>query len=242
MFFKSDYFIPLNIVKKTLLIALVCFLFVSCKKEKTPQEQSSHANAPLPCTAHPATPISNPDMLACKFKTGSFWVFRDSLSGATDTLFVQNLTRTSGYSYSNPGSPCDSLEIFVVSAITKNEPAEPIKRMQYWIYENAILLSNDYYSPGANPLPFLYTPSAQGSGFTIQDSLFIYDRYYHKVGRSEVFEFTTTKRGENPTTLFSKSLRIYFSLEFGPLQLDVYDRLTKQLVERRQVIARTILR
>ena len=74
------------------IIFLIVFLFTQCKKkeENTGTSQSYSTTGPPPCPTSPI-PISDTNMLKCKFKPGTYWVFQDSLTYNIDTLVVESL-------------------------------------------------------------------------------------------------------------------------------------------------------
>jgi len=91
----------------------------SCKENSTetapPPTLAGHS--PRPCVPS-VTHITDPALLACKYLSGSNWVFKDSLGGGIDTLYVQELKRITDLMSS---FSCDTLGIFFVGLSFKKE-------------------------------------------------------------------------------------------------------------------------
>src|SRR5688500_8112393 len=108
------------ILKRKIILCLIIggVICSSCnKKNPTPEKGGLPGHAPSPCTPR-LTPITDVQLLACKYKPGSYWVFKDSLSGAIDTLVVEKLSR---FPYLVSAYSCDTLEYFNVSLRFKKE-------------------------------------------------------------------------------------------------------------------------
>jgi hypothetical protein len=221
---------------------LSIFIFSECKKDN-----NNPSSGGLPCHCPPAcpnppTPITDTNMLKCKFKAGTFWVFKDSLTNNIDTLLVESLS-----SYSNgvpgiPGSYCP-VERLSMKTVFKNDTGNVLIHFTYVITNDGFILNNDFFwVAGAQPLPYAFNSFNVGTTYKTWDSLFVFDRYYKKVGESYAVQFTSTEYINNPTRMYCQSFKSYFNTEFGFLQFDLRDRLTGLLTGRRKIIARNIIR
>jgi hypothetical protein len=231
-----------------LVASFLFFICAACKKNKqqAPAGEQHSLGHPITCPATPA-PIVNQNMVACKFKPGTFWVFKDSVTNNIDTLLVQDLAQSDhSRQFDANGGPC-YVETFYAKAIFKNDTGNVLISMDYILQERGfVLLSKFFWTSGGQQFPYVYTDypifnldnSKDTISFKIRDSLFIGDRYYKKVGESYAVQFVS----ENPNRMYCQSLKTYFNPEFGFLQFDLRDRLTGQLTGRRKIIARNIVR
>jgi hypothetical protein len=180
------------------------------------------------------TRITDPGLLACKYLPGSYWVFKDSLSGGIDTLSVQNLKRIT---YLMSSYSCDTLENFLVESSFKKENIGAYKTMQFYIsvYYNNVTFFNDYMpaSISQNNEVLMYDPNT-----IMHDSLLLNGTFYKKVSETGAMQFVK----DDPNRMESLSVKIFFTPEHGALQIDYRDRLSGILMARRQVINKVILR
>ena len=207
----------------------------SCKKNSAtntaPPHQSGHS--PGPCTPN-VTRIADPGLLACKYLPGSYWVFKDSLSGDIDTLFVQTLKRNPHLMSSNS---CDTLEDFIVELSFKKENVGAYKTMRFCtsVYFKIVTFHNDYM-PAA-----IYKPNdvlMYGLNTIMHNSLLLNGTFYKNVAETGAMQFVK----DDPNRMESQSVKIFFIPEVGVIQIDYRDRLSGLLKVRRQVINKVIVR
>ena len=225
-------------MKKIIIFGLILSLaiYLGCRKKTDapgPGVQSGHT--PGPCVPR-VTPLYNARLLACKYKKGSYWVFKDSVSGTIDTLSVQALNRTPVLYM---GQGCDTLETFRVILAFKNETIPAFKNMTCHIFQDNVRLYNDFiWGTGYNPDKIYIIGSNDADGCKMHDSLLIANTYYKDVGESNAIQFVQA----DPNRMESQSMKIFFSPEWGILQLDFRDRIGGQLTRRHQAMTRNIVR
>ena len=226
-------YITKRIIVLYLIISIVaCW---SCKKNPAtndaPTIQSGHS--PGSCVPK-VTRITDPGLLACKYLPGSYWVFKDSLSGGIDTLFVQELKRTP---YLMSSYSCDTLESFLVESSFKKENTGAYKTMRFYIsvYYKNVTFYNDYMPASISQKNevLMYGPNT-----IMHDSLLLNGTFYKNVAETGAMQFVK----DDPNLMESQSVKIFFTPELGALQIDYRDRLSGVLMARRQVINKVILR
>jgi hypothetical protein len=224
-------------MKKTVVLLLIASLigYWGCHKKKEdpdPGFQGGHNYSP--CVPR-VTPMADARFLACKYKEGSYWVFKDSLSEAIDTLSVQSLVRTP---YLYMGQGCDTLETFRVIVVFKKEAIPAFKEITLHVFQSNVRLYNSFiWKTGDNP-DEIYTVNSMTTGCKMYDSLLIDNTYYKNAGESAAIQFVQA----DPNRMETQSMKVFFNPEYGVLQLDFRDRLGGQLTGRRRVIARNIIR
>jgi hypothetical protein len=224
-------------MKKSLVLLLIASLVIywGCRKKKEEPDPGFQGGHQYTHCTPIYTPMTNPRLLSCKYKEGSYWVFKDSLSGAIDTLSVQTLSRTP---YFYMFQICDTLESFRVIMAFKKETIPAFKEMTCHVFQSNVRLYNNFsWKYGDNP-DEIYTINSTTTSCKMYDSLLIDNSYYKDVGESAAIQFVQT----DPNRMESQSMKIFFNPEFGVLQLDFRDRLGGQLTGRRRVIARNIIR
>src|SRR4051812_26083630 len=128
------------------IICLIVFLFTQCRKKEEKTETSSNysTTGPSPCPTSPI-PISDTNMLKCKFKAGTFWVFQDSLTNNIDTLIVKTLGSYSGsVPYGIPSYWCP-VEKLLMEAIFKNDTGNVLIKINYVIMNDGFFLNSDFF-------------------------------------------------------------------------------------------------
>ena len=139
------------------LFYLFCILsFLSCKKE-----ESAHRD---PCGgAGPADVQIAHELENFKFKPGTYWVFLDTINGATDSIHVNSYSEEVTY------SPCQ----ITFHIYSFNATSYPSMQSMHYELKASELDKNSTTIYGTNP----------PSHF---DSLFIYDQYYYNIVVSTV--------------------------------------------------------
>lgn len=236
-----------NQMKFFLPIVLFILIFSACKKKSTGQDAApGSGHAIVSACPKPAMKLTDPEMVQCKYRPGSFWVYTDSISNSKDTLYVDSLKRMSGYMPFVGNGPCDSAEVFDLKMRFKNEKEAPLKTFHYLVYQLGVLYVNDYRwtvggSDQGSPIFYLANKHLD-SGYRERDSVFIYNKYYKKVGESDEYKLTTTIGMTNETKMFHYTVKSYFNAEFGPVQFDFYDFLSHELKRRYKLVACNIIR
>jgi hypothetical protein len=136
---------------KQLFFFFYILSFLSCKKEEAPHRD--------PCGGvGPADIQIAQELENFKFKSGTYWVFLDTISGITDSIHVNS------YSEEVTQSPCQ-ITFHIYSFNATSFPS-----MQSIDYElkGSELNKNSTTIYGTNPPAHL-------------DSLFIYDQYYYNI-------------------------------------------------------------
>jgi hypothetical protein len=223
--------------KRIIVLCLIVSIVAcsSCKKNSAPDNampnQSGHS--PGPCVPSVES-LTDPGLLACKYLPGSYWVFKDSLSGGIDTLFVQELKPSphlmSSYS-------CVTFEDFIVESSFKKENVEAYKTTRFYIsvYYKHVTFYNDYMPATISQRNevLMYGPNT-----IMHDSLLLNGTFYKNVAETGAMQFVKN----DPNLMESQSVKLFFSPELGTLQIDYRDRLSGLLMARRQVINKVIMR
>lgn len=226
-------YVAKRIIFLYLIISIVVCL--SCKKNSAtndpPPTQLGHS--PGPCVPT-VTRITDPALLACKYLPGSYWVFKDSLSGIIDTLAVQKLERTT---YLQSSYSCDTIENLDVKLSFKKETISAYKTLQFSIsqyYHNVTFFNTHLWEPSSQvSVVLMYGPNSM-----MHDSLKLNSTFYKNVGETGAIQYVK----DDPNRMEEQSMKIFFSPDFGPLQFDLRDRISGELKGRRQVLTRLILR
>ena len=124
--------------------------------------------------------ITDPGSIQAKFKTGTYWVFYDSITSTIDSNVVYE--HSSGFS--KPALACDDSEYWFFRVKRYN----PFEWGMEWY-------SIDPRGMGLNPSehlydPNIYSPTLNNSSLSIHqrlDSIFVYDKYYKNVEMSTFF-------------------------------------------------------
>ena len=173
--------------------------------------------------------ISSSDLQNCKYKTGTYWVFVDSVTNIYDSVAVISFNQGVLNHECNPKYEFHSF---------KTLSSYSAKSIDYLVYNGGIFkdrtkvpnLGTSVYAFSMIYMDYNSASSFPNCLIERLDSIFIYDQYYKKVLRVEV--------EKDPTENQNKS--VYFmNSEFGFLRHDIYrnDILTSQkLLMRKEVI------
>ncbi len=180
-----------------LLCAVLVVSTISCNKE---EEYTGHCGKPF--TSY----ITSADLLNLKYHTGSFWVYIDSVTNTTDSVyvtasssgFIQDVCYNSfeNYSFGTTSYPSMKEESYLLvnGGLFKNPFGANYHGTQiYDDYKTAVYRSN-----------FIAIP---------YDSVFIFDQFYTKVLKVQV--------DKDPTENNAKSI-YYINSEHGFLRHDIY--------------------
>ncbi len=186
-----------------LLITLFPVLIMSCHKE---EEYTGHCGKPF--TSY----ITSADLLNLAYHTGSYWVYIDSVTNETDSVYV------TGNSYGFIQDDCfNSFENY--SFGTTSYPS--MKQAGYLIV-NGGLFKNPF---GAN-----YHGTQIYDDYKTADSVFIFDQFYTKVLKVQV--------DKDPTENNAKSI-YYINSEYGFLRHDIYadtGLVSQKILMRRKIV------
>ncbi len=136
------------------------------------------------------------------FKDGSYWVYKDSISGTIDTLKLQNFYRTFGSEFPGDCEYHDLIYYDLIGSDTIRFSAEAYddKDDGRFDFQNSILgvyikyINNEFYAPGKNKLDKITSINVLG------------ENYYN------VIKYETYGYGYGVT--------IYFAPKIGLIQLD----------------------
>lgn len=200
---------------KYLLIVVFTVSLWSCKKKEDDPIKEDCSNA-----YHYA--LNSADLLSARFRTGTYWVFRDSVTLELDSEYVmaEQLAQ-----YKDPEN-CDLYDYYAY-----NTKIDTFARINvYLINWNGILKSPTSVKDG-NTIYKDYAKTKQNGSLTTYDSLYVYDRYYYNVIKASVAKDTTFN---NKKTVY------YTNSAVGVLKIEIYQNdstlSTKKLLIRKNII------
>ncbi len=198
---------------KKLFLLLTIALFAGCDKEKD-------VTAECPDTYYE---ITSPDLLNNKLKTGSYWIYLDSVNMATDS------TAVSSYSEGKAGK-CEEFHAYAYNMVTYPALlASNIAIYQGGIEKNTGGLPNTGIKIYTD---FNYPDSSSAFNCSRLDSCFIYDRYYKRVEKVTI--------ASDPSNIGKTKSIYYFNSEFGLLRQDKFNAssvlTSKRLLKRKNIV------
>jgi hypothetical protein len=199
-------------MKRLFLICFIAFL-ASCAKEQDVTVKCSSAYYD----------ITSPDLLNAKYKPGTYWVYRDSVSMGTDSTVVASISegnagkceeyKAYGMNLTSYPNLLGSNLAIYYSGLEKNTGGTP---------NTGIKIYTDFNFPDSSST---YVCSRL-------DSVFIYDRYYKRVEKVVV--------AQDPSNTGKTKSVYYFNSTYGLLRHDVYNAsnvlTSKKLVMRKNII------
>ena len=198
---------------KKLFLLLLVVAFVSCKKDEDVTVKCSDTYYD----------ITSPDLLNAKFKTGTYWVYLDSVSLTTDSTIINS------YSEGDAGK-CSEFHAFGFNMVSY--PA--LKASNMAIYFNGILKNSGGLPSSGIPIytDFNFPDSTANYNCSRLDSVFIYDRYYKRVERVIVAKDISNAGS-------TKSI-YYFNSTYGLLRQDIFNASSaltaKKLLMRKNIV------
>jgi hypothetical protein len=207
-----------------------------CKKKEAAKEEPINLQLGHPCTTV-FNKITDSGLLQCEYMVGSWWTYKDSVSGVMDSIKVSSNRRDTGmtlYTLTN----CNLSEIFQAEMIRVNEQEESLRTFSVQVYSNAVLFGSRHFWEQTEP-PVLLNRSGAYPVRKVHDSLFVSDRYYKNVMESVVLRFL---KASDHTRVSPLTLVLYFTSEFGPVQLDLRDQVSGELKSRLKVVDKKIVR
>ncbi len=193
-------------------LCLICFLLVSCRKEKPPSDS---------CDSFETYYITSADLINCEYKTGSYWIIIDSA-----TMFIDSV-RITQMGQGFPKLSCDMFECHSYM-LTSNLPGLD----RYAVFAGGLYkgFSGNAYS-GIKIYDDYVNPSTFTSNETRFDSLFIYDQYYYRVLRMEI---------EDDWTEWHNRSVYYINSDYGLLKHEIYDdnnyRISNKILMRKNIV------
>lgn len=197
------------------LLILIAICLSSCNKE----DEGGHHGM---CEGDQVYKPITQQMIAAKYKTGTYWIFIDSISGSFDSTYVNStsendlhdgcLTTYHAYSYKLQSVPAG--EAYSYTIVTGG------------LYKDA---------NGTNTGTLIYSQYNFTTSFEsilFLDSLFIYDRYYTNLTKTTVFK---DKTHNNSKVVY------YINSEFGFLRKDIFDA-NDDLISKRLLVRKNIVR
>lgn len=191
-------------MKKTLYILSILILaFSSCKKEETPQK----INCGL---SNHTSNITSLDLINCKYITGTYWTYIDSVSLQYDSVYISN------YSQGFMDEPiCNNLHEHH-SFQTVSHPSNNT--------ENYAVVSGGLFKnvSGINSGTQIYDDYSNTNSFTNFvinrfDSIYVYDQYYYNVLKITI---------DNDQSEQNQKSVYYINSDFGFLKHEIYQNST----------------
>jgi hypothetical protein len=167
--------------------------------------------------------ITSPDLQFAKLKTGTYWIYQDSVTMTTDSTIISSTSEGktgrceeyAAYGYNMVTYPAllGSNTAIYFSGIEKNTGGLP---------NSGIKIYTDFNFPD----------SSSAFNCSRLDSVFIYDRYYKRVEKVTV--------AKDPSNTGKTKSIYYFNSEYGLLRHDKFnasDVLTnKKLLKRKNIV------
>ena len=198
---------------KKLFLLFTIALLASCDKDKEVKNE---------CTGV-YYEITSPDLLNNKLKTGTYWIYLDSVSMATDSTVV------SSYSEGKAGK-CEEFHAYGYNLVTY--PAllgSNIAIYQGGIEKNTGGLPNTGIRIYTD---FNFPDSSSAFNCSRLDSCFIYDRYYKRVEKVTI--------AADPSNVGKTKSIYYFNSDYGLLRQDKFNAssalISKRLLKRKNIV------
>lgn len=205
-------------MKSLLYIGLIFLtLLYSCNKNDDGQGNN-------PCGEKFTASITSADLIKCEYKTGSYWVFIDSVDNTSDSILISSFDH--GFINDACGNSYETHSFMAYSS-------KSAEGTQYVVAAGGLFKDFDGTSNSGTLIYNDFSTATSMTNYQVEkfDSLFVFDRYYHKVLRVEI--------GDDPTENHRKS--IYFiNSDFGCLRQDIFSENT--LVSRKILMRKQILR
>ena len=199
-------------MKKLFLLAAVITM-VSCNKD---QETTTKCSGPF-------YDITSPDLLNGKLKTGTYWIYIDSIGLTTDSTVI------SSFSEGKVGV-CEEFNAYGYNLVSyPNFLGSNIAIYQNGIEKNTGGLPNTGIKIYTD---FNFPDSSSAFNCRRLDSVFIYDRYYKRVEKVTV--------SADPSNVGKTKSIYYFNSDFGLLRQDKFNAssvlTSKRLLKRKNIV------
>lgn len=198
------------------VILINLFALVSCKRN----DKCSHC--PNSCSSE--TIFLNSEISKFKFLKNTFWVYTDSVSFSTDSVFIDSILSNGMF----PSSTCSArlLQIYAFRTSPTNTSTG--------IKDVYVLSANDMIKDATKENDFsrsIYSSHVPNGISTMIDSIFIFDRYYKHV---EITTVLSDGRESGAKTSY------YVNSDFGILRKDVFNSngtlKSKKLLMRKNIL------
>jgi len=214
-------------MKRILFFSIVpiLLLLMSCNRENDFNKWGD------PCYSNTDTVyMSSADMQYCRYKTGTYWIFIDSVTNRYDSVAVVSFNQGFG------GPLCDK-SLFETHTF-KTHSSYSSKSIDYLVYNWGIFKNlNKFADIGVSvtSISLIYIDfdrAVSSSNCLIErlDSAYIYDQYYKKVLRVEIKEDCT--ENNNKSVYFMNS-------EFGFLRHNIYEKnvlISQKVLMRKRIV------
>jgi len=199
---------------KKLIFFLSVLSVISCNKKEE--------DATVKC-GNDYHDISSPDILNAKFKPGTYWIYLDSITMATDSTIISSISE------GNAGQ-CEEYHAYGMNLVSYPNFLGSNMAMYYTgIEKNTGGLPNTGVKIYTD---FNFPDSSSSYNCSRKDSLFIYDRYYKRVEK-------VTVNSDPSNTGKTKSV-YYFNSAYGLLRHDIYNAsnaiTNKKLLVRKNIV------
>ena len=185
-----------NIFYYSLIILSTLF---SCEKEDDNSENSK-------CGDKITAEITSADLQNCMYKTGSYWIYVDSVNNTFDSVSIESYNRD--YIEDICGN---SYEIHSFKTISSNSSVNT----DYAVVPGGLFKDFDGTVNSGTRIYDNFSTTNSMTDYQIEkfDSLFVFDKYYKKVLRVEI---------ENDPTVNNNKSIYFINSEFGFLRHDIY--------------------
>jgi hypothetical protein len=176
---------------------LLTIIFNSCKKEDNSSKNE-------PCSSNPTTTnINATDLLNCRYKTGTYWLYVDSITGSTDSVSIDNYNQDFMHDICN-----NSYQAYHYSTVSYPS----MKTHSYVVVAGGIFKDPSGVNTGTHIYDDYHQTYSNLS--THYDSMFVFNQYYHHVAQTIV--------ARDPTENNYKTV-YYINSDFGFLRMDLID-------------------
>jgi hypothetical protein len=198
---------------KKIFLLLSVLGMVSCGKEQDVTAECSDA----------FYDITSPDLQYGKLKTGTYWIYQDSVTMTSDSTIISSISE-------GKTGKCEEYAAYGINLVTY--PALLGSNMAIYytgIEKNTGGLPNSGIKIYTD---FNFPDSSSAFNCSRLDSVFIYDRYYKRVEK-------VTVAADPSNTGKTKSI-YYFNSEFGLLRHDKFNAsnvlTNKRLLKRKNIV------
>ena len=193
------------------LIGIISLVIVSCKKDEVPEKNV--------CGTPHTSYITSTDLVNCKYKPGTYWVYIDSVTLFTDSIRVIDFNQ----------DPLQDMCGNTYQNHTFNTLTYPSKLTRYVVVAGG-LFKNFEGSVNSGMLIYDDYNSALMSNEIRHDSLFVYDQFYYNVLQVEIM---------NDVTEGNKRSIYYINSDFGFLKHEIYDNtalISEKILKNKNIV------
>ncbi len=198
------------------IFPLVVFFFASCKKD---DESSGHN----PCSGSPTTSyITASDLLNCRYKTGTYWVYIDSITSSNDSVVINSYNQDYIADMCNNSFQAHSYTIVSYPSMTTHS---------YVVVGGGLFKDPSGVNTGTQIYDDYNSPTYYHLS-THFDSMFVFNQYYQNVAQTII--------AHDPTENNYKTV-YYINSDFGFLRMDIIDT-SGTTVSKKLLMQKNILR